>query len=208
MGRGRGGTSNGEDEMQGLCTARQTVMLSAASMEVTLLLGWVLVGGCGGGAGGEIFGGLCGFGALEPGALFEGFESFVAEGPLVEEEFGSADAGVGVEPVLEDVVAEEIGEGEEGHALVVSHPGADELGLATLGVVGCLVEAVCAVPAEGGHAAEVVDGVLAGEGEGEEGGVGGDDGAVFCAVFEGEGWDAPGLIAVASLGVRFGEAGF
>ncbi len=50
--------------------------------------GWL---GCGGGLGGE-------------GAFLEGFEGFLGEGAFVEEEFGGADAWVGVEPMLEDVV--------------------------------------------------------------------------------------------------------
>ncbi len=71
----------------------------------------------------------------------------------MEEELGGADAGGAVEPLLDDVVFEKVCEGEEAHALVVGHPGAHELGLFALGVVGGLVEAVGADPLQLGHAA-------------------------------------------------------
>ena len=126
----------------------------------------------------------------------------------MQEEFGRADARCAVEPLLHDVVFEQVGDGEEAHALMVRHPRANKFGLIALGVVGCFIEAIGSGPVHGCHAPEVGDGVFAKKREREEAGVRRDDRAVFGSVLQCEFWDAPGLVAVSPLRILFGEAGF
>ena len=102
----------------------------------------------------------------------------VGYGLFVEQEGGGLHAAVGVEPALDYVVTEEIAHGEQAHALVMGHPGADDLAARPAeaatenGVVGGFVEAVGAEPSHGLHAAQVAQGSGGIDGERQEGGVG------------------------------------
>ena len=141
--------------------------------------------------------GLGGF-CIELGLLRECFQSLFAQGLFVQQEFGGADTGSAVEPTLNDVILRQICQREQTHALVMGHPGTDQLWFGALGVVGCFVEAVGSHPAHRGHAAEVGDCRLAEYWQGEKAGVGGDDRTVLGSVFEGQFWNAPGLITVSA----------
>src|ERR1700716_3366374 len=80
---------------------------------------------------------------------------------LVQQEFGSLNTAIAVEPALHHVVAQEISQGEHTHALVVSHPRTDYLAArpakttAEHGIVGCFIESVRAEPSHRFHAAQI-----------------------------------------------------
>src|SRR5712671_4555775 len=80
---------------------------------------------------------------------------------FVEQELCSLHPAVAVEPALHHVIAQEIAQCEQTHALVVGHPGADYLAArpaktaAEYSVVGCFIKSVSAEPSHRFHAVQV-----------------------------------------------------
>ena len=86
------------------------------------------------------------------------FEHRVADGEFMKQQLVCFNERIGMEPLLYEILVEQIEDGEQRHALMMGHPFADEDRLAGTFVVRGLIEAECANPAGGFHVPQVAQG--------------------------------------------------
>src|SRR6202034_3649219 len=95
-----------------------------------------------------------------------------------------------MEPALDHLIAEKIGEREDAHTLMVSHPGADDLAGSAHFVswtkVDGFVKAIGTEPTEAIHAMQIAQGFGRVDGESEERGVGRDHEQIQLALHHGK----------------------